>query len=127
MGDNDEVVHAWEEDRPCCNSQFNCWHARPCAVNGPTGIVSAINMRLTPYRWCCESLVGYKHWAHCKFFQYFGDGQAVTQMDKPFPNFGKRYRIEEPVSVGDRTFENETKLNPRKARRPRSYDNDWLF
>jgi hypothetical protein len=27
----------------------------------------------------------------------------------------------------DLTFENETRLNPRKARKPRPYDDDWLF
>jgi hypothetical protein len=36
-GDNDFQVGSWSEDRPCCNSQFNTWHGRPCTVNGPTG------------------------------------------------------------------------------------------
>src|ERR1044072_6315383 len=33
-------------------------------------LVFARNLRLVPYRWCCETLPGSTHWWHCKFIQY---------------------------------------------------------
>lgn len=91
------------------------------AFNLEPNAVYALNMRLIPYRGCCETLPGLRHRPGCPS-AYFVAGQRVVRpqlnfADDPFGHFSDdqfgrapMQMLEDRVS-SDRTFENETRLH----------------
>jgi hypothetical protein len=81
--------------------------------------VYARNMRLVPYRGCCGTLEDSTHLPECPS-HYFVTGQVVVAGAVDFMLGSARMVMREDTVSSDRTFENETRLNPRKAE-------DWVF
>lgn len=114
-------AHRWSgvaesQSRSCCSSYENTWHGRPCTVNGRTGlwdeaqVVEVCNMRLVPYRQCCNTVPGSPHWQGCGTY-FFVEGQTIIKPEfNPMDPWGPaRLRIREDTVASDRTFENETR------------------
>jgi hypothetical protein len=100
-------------------------------LGGPEGVrrrhpdvqtVYAQHLRLVPYRGCCHTLEDTTHLRECPS-QYFVRGQVVVTGAVDFMLGSARMVMREDTVSSDRTFENETRLNPRPARNL----GDWLF
>jgi hypothetical protein len=133
-----ETFRTTYKRRECCDSTEAQWHSRPCAVDGDQGPVGmndwppheklfavtnpeppsymermyAVNMRLIPYRSCCDSLFGLDaHLSSC-MSRFFADGQRVVKPSiagLAYPWERAPLRVCEDTGSSDRTFENETR------------------
>lgn len=94
------VPNRKDDERPCCNSQFNAYHAAGCGkeLDREHAYLMAQQGLLKYY--APEQVQIYKH--------------------------GTAFNAQPWTADVQKTFENETRLNPRRARK--SYpDDDWLF